>query len=528
MSEPNIMLVELNKIATDKEHQTRRWGLSSERVTEYADLMKQGTKFPPVIVFVEDGVYYLADGFHRVAAAEKNKVKTIQAEVREGGKRAAWLYSRGPANRDHGLPLTRDDKNKRVEELLADPECKDWSDRQIAEWCGVSHTFVSKKRKEVEEKAVAAELEEWTEKVWKPWAESFGDKIAYVVKNEHILALTQCDRLSKDFAMNTSRFTLKGDWRWIHLVKMDEAYCGALMEAGLQFVPVSVKEQPEQVARLIEMMINSKQPLNEWQPIPFPMLPGDLVAHDQRAYEVVSVGAGVIELKRPGYSWLAKVHWNEIQPVETVRPRLGELWQRYGGDLGGTNWVEGYRAYKRYYCPDALLLFTEDNHYVALEQDAVIADELFNAEQQQALFLPQIELPFVKSRGAALVCSIDEAALQTLCQRYPIAVVRQGYSSNQFSNFYTRIVAAATNAAISGQTFDIPVHEPPQQISNVDTNPLALIWHRLQEIQGYIDQLDEAEDEDLIAQLMISLETMKQTVATSPVGQQLLLLEVTD
>lgn len=41
------------------------------------------------------------------------------------------------------------DKRKTVKMLLNNEECSKWSNRKIAETCGVSHTFVSKIRKEM-------------------------------------------------------------------------------------------------------------------------------------------------------------------------------------------------------------------------------------------------------------------------------------------------------------------------------------------------------------------------------------------
>src|SRR5262245_48908975 len=55
------------------------------------------------------------------------------------------LYACG-ANK-HGQPLSHADKQRVVRHLLEDAEWGQWSDREIARHCGVSHVFVAKRRK---------------------------------------------------------------------------------------------------------------------------------------------------------------------------------------------------------------------------------------------------------------------------------------------------------------------------------------------------------------------------------------------
>ena len=40
-------------------------------VDDYADAMQAGAEFPPVVVFHDGDVYWLADGFHRHLAAQQ-------------------------------------------------------------------------------------------------------------------------------------------------------------------------------------------------------------------------------------------------------------------------------------------------------------------------------------------------------------------------------------------------------------------------------------------------------------------------
>ena len=119
-------------------------------VNDYAAAMKlqleeDAWRFPPVILFQEDDVYWIGDGFHRVFAAMKLNLTEIAAQVRIGTQRDALLHSIS-ANTDHGLPRTNADKRRAVQILLNDPEWKQWSDREIGRRCQVVHGLVSKLR----------------------------------------------------------------------------------------------------------------------------------------------------------------------------------------------------------------------------------------------------------------------------------------------------------------------------------------------------------------------------------------------
>lgn len=126
-----------------------RESLDQAVVIEYAEAMEAGDAFPPVMVFYDGAVFWLADGWHRVSAARSVRGKTsIAAEIREGTRQDALLYSVG-ANAAHGLRRSNADKRKAVERVLADPEWATWSDREIARVCSVGHPLVAKIRKDV-------------------------------------------------------------------------------------------------------------------------------------------------------------------------------------------------------------------------------------------------------------------------------------------------------------------------------------------------------------------------------------------
>ncbi len=115
--------------------------LNGNWIEEYAHDMLAGAVFPPVIVFHDGTDYWLADGFHRVGAAEAAGATEIEADVRQGTVRDAILFSVS-ANAAHGQRRTNEDKRRAVHRLLDDPEWVGWSDSEIARRCGVSHTLV--------------------------------------------------------------------------------------------------------------------------------------------------------------------------------------------------------------------------------------------------------------------------------------------------------------------------------------------------------------------------------------------------
>ena len=116
-----------------------------DMVDNYAAAMADGSEFPPIVAFFDGKEYWLADGFHRYHATRKNKRASITANIVNGTVRDAILYSFG-ANGMHGMQMTNEDKRRVVTEMLDDFEWGQWSDREIARACHVSHTFVAKLR----------------------------------------------------------------------------------------------------------------------------------------------------------------------------------------------------------------------------------------------------------------------------------------------------------------------------------------------------------------------------------------------
>ena len=134
------MKLKLKSVRLDGDTQPRQF-VNEDVVADYAELLLEDTVFPPVVVFHDGANYWLADGFHRVEAADEADLKTIVAEIRQGSKRDATLYACG-ANRDHGLRRSRADVRRAITTLVQDAEWGQMANRAIADKVGCSPTTV--------------------------------------------------------------------------------------------------------------------------------------------------------------------------------------------------------------------------------------------------------------------------------------------------------------------------------------------------------------------------------------------------
>lgn len=149
-----MKVLNLQAICIDGGTQSREQ-INQDCVAEYADLVKEGVELPPVRVYYDGTDYYLADGFHRYFAHVHAGKASIAADVINGTLRDAILNSLG-ANSSHGLRPNNADKRKAIQTMLDDFEWSEFSDREIARACNVSHVLVAQVRrpKDVTVKAV--------------------------------------------------------------------------------------------------------------------------------------------------------------------------------------------------------------------------------------------------------------------------------------------------------------------------------------------------------------------------------------
>jgi hypothetical protein len=141
-------MVALTLIRTDGGTQVRQQ-MDEATVDEYAALMEGGLRFPPVALFAETGltIFWLADGFRRVAAAKKAGRTEIEAVVRGGTKRDAILFALD-TNAKHGAQLTLADRKAAAALLLREPEVRKWTSRELGRRCGIHGKTAEKLRKQ--------------------------------------------------------------------------------------------------------------------------------------------------------------------------------------------------------------------------------------------------------------------------------------------------------------------------------------------------------------------------------------------
>lgn len=141
-------MLDISKIRRDGGTQSRV-KIDEVTVSEYAEAMANpATAFPPAIVYHDGTDYWLADGFHRLAAWERTGKSDIPVEIRLGDRRRALLHSMKAATA-HGLRRSNEDKRHAVMMLLQDPEWSQWPQTKIAEVCVVSREFVNRVSQEM-------------------------------------------------------------------------------------------------------------------------------------------------------------------------------------------------------------------------------------------------------------------------------------------------------------------------------------------------------------------------------------------
>lgn len=151
MTVPSVWLG-VGDLVVSPDYQMRQ-KLSKATVDEYAELIIAAESpwpfsTPCTVYRVKDDLI-LVDGFHRVAAIGQAGEDQIEAVVIEGSKTDA-LKAALSANITHGLRRSNDDKRRAVTVALADSTLSKWSDRKLADLCGVGHPFVASIRSEVE------------------------------------------------------------------------------------------------------------------------------------------------------------------------------------------------------------------------------------------------------------------------------------------------------------------------------------------------------------------------------------------
>jgi hypothetical protein len=142
-----------------------RGKLNQDAVKEYAEHMREGDVFPPLIVYTDGSKYWLVDGFHRFFGYRANGVTSAECDVRTGTLREAILFSKG-ANQGskRGLPTSPEDNRMSIIWMLNDDEYKEWPNTDIAKHVGVSSMTVGRIKSSIETKSDINPIKKVTDK----------------------------------------------------------------------------------------------------------------------------------------------------------------------------------------------------------------------------------------------------------------------------------------------------------------------------------------------------------------------------
>lgn len=151
-----LNLLRLDQIRLDGATQSRV-SMNQPTIAQYAELLTDGVKMPPVIVYHDGADFWLAAGFHRYFAHKQVGMVDIDCEVRAGSLDEARLCG-ARDNNAHGLAPNHGDKTKSVKMALANPLCAGWSERKLAKEIGVSYTLVQKVKASIAEDAEQPEV----------------------------------------------------------------------------------------------------------------------------------------------------------------------------------------------------------------------------------------------------------------------------------------------------------------------------------------------------------------------------------
>jgi hypothetical protein len=131
------MKIQLHDIIRDAEFQIRA-ELDEPTISKYEECYREGSTFPPLLVWAEGGTHILLDGFHRHEAM--NRAGFVFAEVKEfAGTKGEAMIAAVTANSRHGRQLSGQDMRVAIAKLL---RCgMELSNAQIADAAGCSdHT----------------------------------------------------------------------------------------------------------------------------------------------------------------------------------------------------------------------------------------------------------------------------------------------------------------------------------------------------------------------------------------------------
>ncbi|CCH47804.1 ParB/Srx family N-terminal domain-containing protein [Pseudodesulfovibrio piezophilus] len=106
------LTLEANAIFVSAQIQIRH-KLNPEQVETYRNNYLNGIDMPPIEIALLGNRYWVVDGFHRLAAMKTiNPAYPVDAILLKGMSQAKVRWRAASANMQHGLPLTRTEKQQ--------------------------------------------------------------------------------------------------------------------------------------------------------------------------------------------------------------------------------------------------------------------------------------------------------------------------------------------------------------------------------------------------------------------------------
>ena len=137
-------MMQLSEITVDDRFQIRE-RQSTDMIARYTESIEAGAKMPPLVVWIDNGVAYLIDGFHRMRAYESVGVRQVQVEVFVGDRLGA-VQRAIEANLAHGLGMTPRDMRRaaKIHMTEAVSQGQPINQSEYAARFGVSRTTVAR------------------------------------------------------------------------------------------------------------------------------------------------------------------------------------------------------------------------------------------------------------------------------------------------------------------------------------------------------------------------------------------------
>jgi hypothetical protein len=157
--ESDVQPVRIDELRIDEMALQSRAETDQDIVKVYADRRRgkpkqPGSPFPPVLVFIINGVWWLADGFHRVAAARKLGEETIPAIVRRAESMTEAIIAGAEINmsKENLRGYQEADRRRYAELLIRNGAGKpgegswDWSDSELGRRTGLGSGTIARIR----------------------------------------------------------------------------------------------------------------------------------------------------------------------------------------------------------------------------------------------------------------------------------------------------------------------------------------------------------------------------------------------